>query len=56
MNILTQLGAAIRSTGEMDRESASILGFCEAAPTRRGGRDSRYSPYLRRRDRVRRAA
>jgi len=54
MNILTQLGEAIRLSGEMDRESASILGFCESGS--RQTRDGRYSRYLRRRDRMRRAA
>jgi hypothetical protein len=56
MNILTQLGEAIRTSGEMDRESASILGFCETGIYRRKTPTGRYSPYLRRRDRMRRAA
>ena len=56
MSIITQLGEAIRTSGEMDRESHAILGFCEGTASRRQTRNGRYSPYLRRRDRIRRAA
>lgn len=57
MNILMTLTEAMQSAGEMDRESRAILGLCNTSPKTSGHRyDPAYSVYLRRRDRVRRAA
>jgi len=58
MNLLMTLTEALQSTGEMDRDSDAILGLCNPSQTTSGSK--RYSPtysaYLRRRDRIRRAA
>ncbi|MCH8172609.1 MAG: hypothetical protein IIA70_04785 [Proteobacteria bacterium] len=57
MNILMTLTEAMQSAGEMDRESRAILGLCNTFPKISGHRyDPAHSAYLRRRDRVRRAA
>ncbi len=57
MNILMTLTEAMQSAGEIDRESHAILGLCNTSPKISDHcYDPTYSTYLRRRDRVRRAA
>jgi len=54
--MLMNLSEALQSTNEMDRESTSILGFCSENQRAASRRAEDYTPYLRRRNRYRRAA
>ena len=57
MNILTTISEAMQSSNQMDRETNTILGLCEANPQNRSnGYAAPYSVNSRRRERVRRAA
>jgi len=57
MNLLMTLTEALQSTGDLDRDSRAILGLCDTSPKTGHTRfDPTYSAYLRRRDRIRRAA
>jgi hypothetical protein len=51
------LTEAMQSAGEIDRESHAILELCNTSPKIGSHRfDPTYSAYLRRRERIRRAA